>query len=339
MKKQRNPPLATYFVFAYNSEKYIREAVEAAFAQTYTPLEILLSDDCSSDQTFAIMRDMANDYVGTHTVRLNRNEHNLGTGEHNNKIVELSNGEFLIKADGDDISLPERTQTLVDHFVSHPKCNSVYSNMNIIDMAGVVSRPLRPSGWAPPRRSLLQLCRKGIYVFGNTHAWRKQVFDIYGPIDSQVIHADIAIPFRSSLSGTVDYLDEILVLYRRHDSNLWSSIQEIDSCDALIKYLKKYAEDGVAVRTTMLKDFLHFIEISKQEKSIFKAEISALKRGVLVAELQRDLLNCPSRLGRARLLIAAALRGAWIRSLVRLALLGFAPRILLARIQKKNQSS
>ena len=41
-------PLVTFALFAYNQERYVREAVEGAFAQTYQPLEIILSDDCSS---------------------------------------------------------------------------------------------------------------------------------------------------------------------------------------------------------------------------------------------------------------------------------------------------
>ena len=79
----------------------------------------------------------------------------------------------------------------------------------------------------------------------------------------------------------------------------------------MIKNRKKLAKNEVAVRKTMLKDFLHFIEISKHEKSLFKAEISALKKGVLVAEAERDLLNCSSRLERWRLLTAAAFRSPW----------------------------
>ena len=43
-------PLVTFALFAYNQEQYIREAVEGAFSQTYEPLEIILSDDCSSDR-------------------------------------------------------------------------------------------------------------------------------------------------------------------------------------------------------------------------------------------------------------------------------------------------
>ena len=49
-------PLVTFALFAYNQENYIRAAVEGAFAQTYQPLEIILSDDCSKDRTFEIMQ-------------------------------------------------------------------------------------------------------------------------------------------------------------------------------------------------------------------------------------------------------------------------------------------
>jgi hypothetical protein len=45
-------PFVTFALFVYNQEKYIREAVEGAFSQTYEPLEIILSDDCSTDRTF-----------------------------------------------------------------------------------------------------------------------------------------------------------------------------------------------------------------------------------------------------------------------------------------------
>ena len=49
-------PLVTFALFAYNQEKYIREAVEGAFSQTYQRMEIILSDDCSTDSTFDILK-------------------------------------------------------------------------------------------------------------------------------------------------------------------------------------------------------------------------------------------------------------------------------------------
>jgi len=75
-------PLVTFALFAYNQEKYIREAVDVAFSQTYQPLEIILSDDCSSDRTFEIMQEMAAAYVGPHDVRVRQSEVNRGLIDH-----------------------------------------------------------------------------------------------------------------------------------------------------------------------------------------------------------------------------------------------------------------
>ena len=69
-------PLITFALFAYNQERFIREAVAGAFSQTYSPLEIILSDDCSSDRTFEIIQEMTAGYEGPHKVILNRNEKN-----------------------------------------------------------------------------------------------------------------------------------------------------------------------------------------------------------------------------------------------------------------------
>ena len=57
--KAQERPLVTFLQFSYNLEHFIREAVEGAFAQTYSPLQIILSDDCSTDKTFEITRAMA----------------------------------------------------------------------------------------------------------------------------------------------------------------------------------------------------------------------------------------------------------------------------------------
>lgn len=55
-------PLVSYVLTAYNIENFIEESVKCAFNQTYQNLEIVLSDDCSTDKTFDIMKKMADEY-------------------------------------------------------------------------------------------------------------------------------------------------------------------------------------------------------------------------------------------------------------------------------------
>lgn len=135
-------PLVTFALFAYNQEKYIREAVEGAFSQTYEPLEIILSDDCSSDRTFEIMQEMAAEYEGLHEVRVRRNQCNLGIADHFNTIVEESNGKFMVVAAGDDISFSERTMLSVQKFLRDSKVSIVEVEKSISSMVYCMKKNL-----------------------------------------------------------------------------------------------------------------------------------------------------------------------------------------------------
>ena len=56
--------MVTYVVLTYNQESYIREAVQSALAQNYSPLEVIVSDDCSIDKTFDVIREIYLNKVG-----------------------------------------------------------------------------------------------------------------------------------------------------------------------------------------------------------------------------------------------------------------------------------
>lgn len=112
-----NKPLVSFCVKSYNQRKYIAEALDGAFAQTYRPLEIVISDDCSSDGTAELIQEKIDECKMkgiTIPVTFNRNKKNLGNLGNWIIFGELSRGDLLIKADGDDISFPERTEKIVE---------------------------------------------------------------------------------------------------------------------------------------------------------------------------------------------------------------------------------
>ena len=130
-------PLISFTISCYNQESFIREAVEGAFSQTYSPLEIIISDDCSKDRTFEIAQQMAAAYKGPHTVRLNRNEKNLGISGNANRASALCHGELIVGAAGDDISVPERTSITVQAWNdSGRKATTIFSGYVVIDESG-----------------------------------------------------------------------------------------------------------------------------------------------------------------------------------------------------------
>src|SRR5262245_41375183 len=103
-------PLVTLALFVYNHERFVAEALRSAFAQTYAPLEIIVSDDCSTDKTFEIVQREVRGYDGPHQIRLNRNTENIGFAEQVNLVTGLARGRLIVLAGGDDVSLPSRVE-------------------------------------------------------------------------------------------------------------------------------------------------------------------------------------------------------------------------------------
>ena len=73
---QTDHPLVSVCMLCYNQEQYITEAVGSMLAQTYSPLEIIVSDDCSTDRTWEILQKIKDDYTGPHQLIIHRNEKN-----------------------------------------------------------------------------------------------------------------------------------------------------------------------------------------------------------------------------------------------------------------------
>ena len=212
-------PMITFALLAYNQERFIDEAVQGALSQTYTPLEIILSDDCSSDRTFDILRKRVEQYKGPHRVVLNLNSRNMGMGAHMNKVMELSKGDLIVGAAGDDISFPHRTSVIYESWKENGyKAMSLYSDAHLINKDGEVIEHPSPKGSSlNGPREVLSL---GKGVAGCTHAWQRCVFDTFGPLPDSTVLEDRAISFRSSLLGTIQFIDKKLVKYRFHGNNV-----------------------------------------------------------------------------------------------------------------------
>ena len=69
-------PLVSFVLLTYNQELYVKQAVEGALKQDYPTLEIIISDDCSSDSTFEIIQSVVSTYSGKHKVTILRNSSN-----------------------------------------------------------------------------------------------------------------------------------------------------------------------------------------------------------------------------------------------------------------------
>lgn len=268
-------PLVTFALFAFNQEQYIREAVEGALSQSYTPMEIILSDDSSSDRTFEIMKKMAKSYNGPNKVKVRKNKINLGLAAHVSVVAHESIGEIFILAGGDDISLPDRTTVSVNLLKSNPNSTAVLLSADVIDHKGSTVVDLS-------RKNL----KKGDYVqnidsllgwkhvtFGATRAIRREVFIRFGPLNNDCPTEDTPLLLRSLMCGSNIISDRKVILYRKHEKNI-SSFQS----------LKKLSISSIYDQ--------YFDDINKAEKSGWISyDLAARLRDWMFCDLRLRLLR------------------------------------------------
>ena len=128
----KNSPLVSVIIPCYNTEKYVESAVRSIMSQTYKNLEIIITDDCSTDGTFAILQKLA---AEDSRIKLYKNEINLKIVKTLNNMILQANGKYIARMDADDISLPKRIENQVDFLEKHRDygfcgTNAFYINEN-----------------------------------------------------------------------------------------------------------------------------------------------------------------------------------------------------------------
>lgn len=323
-------PLISFVVPAYKQEKYVEEAIRGAFSQTYSPLEIVLSDDASPDRTFELMKSAAENYSGPHRIILNRNERNLGIGGHVNRVIALSRGEIIVLAAGDDISAPDRVQAIHDAWrESGGKATSFMSDFETIDASGhplkeAINRRfpkenlLHPIAMAPAQ--YVKAFDLGISPAGCAHAVHRKLYDLFGPLAESVIAEDVALTFRSLILGHLVVINRKLVKYRLHDSNIsiradystrtYSALIRLEAFALGALRMRLLCYDSIAhdCATAQERSFLppeavqHIERSATRARNLLNTHIEYLRagfRGRFTLYSQLKALECPSELLRS----------------------------------------
>ena len=208
-------PLITFALFAFNQEKFIEEAVRGAISQTYNPLEIIISDDCSQDNTFAIMEKCLEGYDGPHFITLRRNLENQGLGRHFSIVCSRASGALIIIAAGDDISVPERTSRIVDRWQQKSRDIMALESAYLrIDQTGAALDLVIPKR-AQPFPSQRDVFSSNGWLVGATAAYDRRLFQSFPSIMPSVINEDVVMLQRVFLShARCETIEEPLVKYR-----------------------------------------------------------------------------------------------------------------------------
>ena len=118
----------------YNCGSTLPEALDSLYAQTYQGFKIILCEDGSKDDTYAVAKSYADQHDN---IVLVRNEKNMGLNYTLNRCLEYADTEYCARMDGDDISLPTRFEKEIAFLDAHPEYTIVSAQMNHFDENGI----------------------------------------------------------------------------------------------------------------------------------------------------------------------------------------------------------
>lgn len=219
--------LVTCVLPVFNGERYLADALDSVLGQTYSPIEIIVVDDGSTDGTPRILSGFGDGIKSLRQV-------NAGPAAARNRGIELASGEYLAFLDADDLWVAAKTETQLRRFERNPSlsvCTSLMQNFWTEDLADEEAR-LKDTDTARPQPGPSQ-----------TLLARREAFDRVGLFDPALHHRDTHDWIVRARAAGVQFeqVDEVLVHRRLHANNLSRSRGAMDAEDLFAILQKKLA--------------------------------------------------------------------------------------------------
>jgi hypothetical protein len=212
---------AVVFVPVRNHAEWIGAQLDSLFVQWRPDIEMVLVDDGSTDGSFNVaLERLASRPDVAATVMRNSQAVGHGMLPH---LVNFSKAPIIIQADSDDIALPGRIDTTINHFRAHPDCKLITTNAVLIDEKG---NPTSLLDTTHPDKIIddpieITSLQGAPYWLGASSAYHRSIIDSFEPIDPELCPygLDLLTGFRASLIGSQHYLARPLVGWRQHSRN------------------------------------------------------------------------------------------------------------------------
>ena len=125
-----NNPLVSVSVITYNSSNYVLETLESIKAQTYQNIELIISDDCSTDETVELCRQWIEEYRSRFVrVELLTVEQNTGVSANCNRAESACEGDWIKGIAGDDLLLPDCIENCVNYIQEKPEVTYLFAKI------------------------------------------------------------------------------------------------------------------------------------------------------------------------------------------------------------------
>ncbi|HVZ97125.1 MAG TPA: glycosyltransferase family 2 protein [Chitinophagaceae bacterium] len=202
-------PLVSVLMTSYNREKFIGDALESVLNSTYKNLELLVVDDCSSDNTVAIAKRYA---LQDPRISVYINEENLGDYHNRNRAISYSKGKYIKFVDSDDIIYPQSLEIFV---MSMERFSDA-----AVGIMSNISQDEKPYPYLmlPKEAYRYHFFKNGLFDTGPTALiFRADKIKTIGGFSGKRYIGDSEINLRLAAKWPVVKLASSLVFWRRHE--------------------------------------------------------------------------------------------------------------------------
>jgi glycosyltransferase involved in cell wall biosynthesis len=250
-------PKVSIVVCTYNGEKFLQEQLNSLVSQTYANLEIIISDDHSTDDTVKI----ATAFQGRDPrIRIHVNENNLGFNKNFEQAFDLATGDFIAVCDQDDIWKPNKVKDMMLLFKQETTlvyCQSVRFRNEVPNIEKYSRRKLFTGNDV----------RKLMYfnnISGHNIIFKKELLEYAKPFPEDVIY-DWWLTIVAAVFGTINATENVYTFHRWHTTN--ATLKKKDQ--------KIQTRAAAAARVLTLKNILQIKELKKEHflfgNKLFKA--------------------------------------------------------------------
>ena len=215
--------LVSVIIPAYNAEAYILKAVNSILNQTYKNIEVVVTDDCSTDKTFQILQS-----INDNRIKLCRNEKNSGVSFTLNNCILKSAGDLIAVMHADDIANPDRIKVQKEYLDANKEIAIIGSQCKIIDEADNITNTFPV--YTDTYELLLETLLKKIPFLHPSVMYRKEAIlkvGLYNLAYDGMEDHDMWL--RLAAAGyKFGNIAQPLLQYRRHDTQISQNFTEAD---------------------------------------------------------------------------------------------------------------
>ena len=213
-------PKVSVLIPSYNQEHFIEQTLISSLTQDYENLEVVVTDDASTDNTPQILKELQIKYPRRLKVLLN--QENLGVTKNHTRGLLQCGGDFIVFQDGDDLFLPNKIKKQVFIMLERPECTICFHDVDVFNSETGESLYLWSQRFGHREGGIRNLVRYGNYLPSVSIMVRRKDIPAYGYDDRIQIGSDwlLWLEVLSHGRGKMVYIDEVLARYRRHTGNL-----------------------------------------------------------------------------------------------------------------------